>query len=138
MSQVQPGLMRGVAGLTACTLLLMAGGMVWLAARGALDAWPAVVVAGLVCWAGVVGGLVIAALASRSGNGIGGVLGGMLVRFGLPLGVGVGLTQAQHSLADQGVFSFILVNYLTLLPIETWLSLPYANAAQRPAARKDV
>lgn len=138
MSQVQPGLVRGVAGLTACTLLLIGGGMGWLALRGELASWPAVLAAGLVCWVGVVGGLVIAALASRSGNGIGGVLSGMLVRFGLPLGVGVGLTQTQHWLADQGVFSFILVNYLTLLPIETWLSLPYANATQRPATRKDV
>jgi len=122
---------RDIAILTVCTGLLLAGGLGWLAIRGQLADWPVVPVAGLVCWLGVVGGLVVTALASRSGNALAGALGGMLIRFGLPLGVGVGLSQSQHWLGEQGVFGFILVNYLTLLPIETWLSLPYAQQAKR-------
>lgn len=130
---------RGILLLSGCALLLGCGEAGWLAVRGSIASWPAVVVAGFVCWLGVVGGLAIAFLASRSGQGVNGVLGGMAIRFGLPLGVGVGLMQAKHWLADHGVFGFILVNYLTLLPIETWLSLPYATSAVRqPAARKET
>lgn len=122
---------RGIALLTGCTALLVVGGLGWLAVQGSLSNWPAVLVAGAVCWVGVIGGLVIAALFSRGGNPIAGVMGGMLIRFGLPLCVGVGLSQSRHWLGEQGVFSLILVNYLALLPIETWLSLPYAQSGPK-------
>lgn len=124
--------------LSLLTALLVGGGIAWLALRGNLVAWPAVLVAGLVCWLGVVGSLVVTAVGSRAGNSVGAILGGMLVRFGLPLGVGIGLTQSQHWLGQQGVFGFILVNYLTLLPIETWLSLPYGQQAKQQAAGKEI
>jgi len=120
---------RDVAILTICTGLLMSAGLGWLAVNGRVAAWPIVPVAGGVCWLGVVGGLAVMALANRSGNGIAGVLAGMLIRFGLPLGVGIGLSQSRHWLGEQGVFGLILVNYLVLLPIETWLSLSYVQPA---------
>jgi len=129
-------LVRGIGILSVVAGMLVAGGLFWLAMRGASDRWPAVLVAGVVCWLAAVGGLVISALASQSSSPLAGILGGMFVRFGLPLGVGVVLTQSAHPLAAQGVFGFILVFYLTLLPIETWLSLPFAQSAKGAAKQQ--
>lgn len=137
MPSIGPPLLRGVGILSAVAIALLAGAIGWLAVTDRLVSWPAAAVAILVCWSAVVGGLLVAALASRSANPVAGVLGGMLIRFGLPLGVGVALTQSGHWLATQGAFTFILVFYLALLPIETWLSLPFAQAAKRQPAKQD-
>ena len=122
--------------LTAVAVSLPAATAGWLIAAGGSQRIGAVLVAALVCWLAAAGALVTTLLAGSS-RPLVGALGGMLIRFGLPLGVGTGLTVARHELAVQGVFSFIVGYYLLLLPVETWLSLPSANKLGTAVANKD-
>jgi hypothetical protein len=90
-----------------------AGGFAWsfsgatgLAATG---------IAFLVCWFSASLALAIA------------VLGGMMVRMGLPLGTGVLLQKLSPALAEARVLTIILGLYLVALLVETLLSLRYVQ-----------
>ncbi|MEX2173440.1 MAG: hypothetical protein WD872_03705 [Pirellulaceae bacterium] len=56
---------------------------------------------------------------------IGGILGGMMFRMGLPLLAGIALQKTNEPLAEAGVFPMILGIYLVALVAETLLSLRF-------------
>ena len=106
-------------------LLVPCGALVaWLVA-GKFD--PVTVVAGAVavgiCWLAGVLALVLSYLGQRLALPVQGVLGGMLFRMFLPMGVGLALHRQGGPLAQAGVFTMILGVYLVALVVETLLSL---------------
>jgi hypothetical protein len=120
-----------------CLVLALTVFLVWIAvatyafsASGA-DGLFASVVAGLVCFASAAAALVLTAQSSgKPHTAVNGLLLAMLLRMGVPLGVGISLQSAQGRLADGGVFGLIVVFYLVTLVVETILSLRFVQNAQ--------
>jgi len=50
-------------------------------------------------------------------------LAAMLIRMGLPLGVGLALHRQGGPLADAGVFGLVVIFYLVMLVTEAYLSV---------------
>jgi hypothetical protein len=85
----------------------------------------AAAIAGGICWVSASLALVAAFLGQRWNNPIAGILGGTLLRLGLPLAGGLAIQQTQPALAQAGCFTMILGLYLVALVVETALSLKF-------------
>jgi hypothetical protein len=64
-----------------------------------------------------------------------GLLGGTLVRTGLPLASGIFLQQIGGPLAEAGVFGMIVACYLVMLIFETLLSVRMIKSTQARSVR---
>jgi hypothetical protein len=84
-------------------------------------------IAFLVCWFSASLALAIAWLGMTIKQPLPAVLGGMMVRMGLPLGTGVLLQKLSPALAEARVLTIILGLYLVALLVETLLSLRYVQ-----------
>ncbi len=104
------------------------------------SAWMSRSVGSQAYWAGAVATLVVGLAASlalllsflqslqkRPDNAVSGVLLGMLIRMGLPLGVLVMMQQTQSPLIEFGFMGLLVLNYLVALPLETWMSLQFVQ-----------
>jgi hypothetical protein len=120
-----------ILALAIAATLGVAGGVAW-SRSGEMGLAAAIVAAG-VCWVGAALSFVLVEWFRRSGNPVAGVLGGMLIRLGLPLAVGVALSEAGGPLADAGVFGLIVVFYLVALVVETLLLVRALQQPRRPA-----
>jgi len=96
----------------------------------------AAAIAGGVCWLSASLALATVYLGQMLNNPIGGILGGMFFRMGLPLGVGMAIQQSHEPLANAGSFLMILGLYLVALVVETMLSLKFVPAAKAKAANE--
>lgn len=122
-----PSILRacGVLGVAVLAAFIPAAWWMWTS-RGAVGV-TAAAVAAVICLIGATGALLLTALLRGSSYAIHGLLGGMLLRLGLPLGVGVVLSSRGGDLARAGVFGLILLFYLLTLVVETLLSLKFVN-----------
>ncbi len=100
---------------------------------GALGVGAAAIALG-VCWFSASLALTCVYVGQEIKNPIAGILGGMLVRMGLPLAVGLAIQRSHGSLADAGCFLMILGLYLVALVVETWLSLRLVRRDQPKSA----
>jgi hypothetical protein len=91
------------------------------------------VLAAGVCWASAAVAFVLVAWFRRKGNPVAGILGGMIVRLGAPMAVGVASSEAGGPLADAGVFGLIVVFYLVALAVETLLLVRALQEPRRAA-----
>lgn len=89
------------------------------------------VIAAGVCYAAAAMALAIACFARGPNAALQSLVGGMLLRMGVPLGVGVYLMRNSADLAAAGLFGFIVVAYLTMLAVETVLSLRVLRAREQ-------
>lgn len=87
-----------------------------------------------ICWLSGALALVTSYFANQTGNGVQGVLGGMLFRMGIPLAGGLLLDRQVPALAESGIFPMVLGFYLIVLVIETLLSLQFVSAGPNKAA----
>jgi hypothetical protein len=97
----------------------------WAYSRSGAIGVAAAAIAGGVCWLSASLALVSVYLGQKLGNPIGGIVGSMFFRMGLPLGAGLAIQQWQPPLAGAGCFLMILGLYLVALVVETALSLKF-------------
>jgi hypothetical protein len=98
----------------------------WLAyGRSGSIGIAAAAIAGGICWLSASLALATVYLGQMLNNPVGGILGGMFFRMGLPLGVGMAIQQSHPPLANAGTFLMILALYLVALVAETLLSLKF-------------
>jgi hypothetical protein len=96
----------------------------------------ALLAATLALWFCLVAGLLamlVQSLLSRGGNPLSGMLFGMLLRTGLPLGLALVCQLASPALAEAGFLYYLLGFYLPTLLIETLLTLPAVPAGPSKA-----
>lgn len=93
----------------------------------------ATAVAAGVCWFGATGALLSTAFLRGSQFALHGLFGGMILRLGLPLALGMFLSSRGGGLAKAGVFGLIVMFYLLTLVVETLLSLRFVNQPQKSA-----
>ena len=94
----------------------------------------AAAIAGGVCWVSASLALATVYLGQMLKNPVGGILGGMFFRMGLPLGVGIAIQQSHPPLANAGTFLMILALYLVALIAETLLSLKIVSPGKANVA----
>ena len=80
-------------------------------------------VSAVICYVGAATALVLTGVFRGPQTAVQGLLLGMLVRMGLPLGAGIVLQSAGGPLAEAGVMGMIAVYYLFTLAVESVLSL---------------
>lgn len=102
---------------------------------GANGIWSALVAMSVCLVAGELA-LVVSCWAGVGTQGVNGVLGGMLIRMGMPLAVAFLLYKQQGPLAEAGILYMILGYYLLSLVVETLLSVRLT--AGRKAALSDA
>ncbi len=116
----------GSCAIIAAVLLPFAAVIAWFGYRHAgLLGLEAAGIAFAVCWLSASLALSIAWIGHQINFSALAVFGGMLVRMGLPLGVGLALKKLSPDLSEAGVFTMILGLYLVALVVETLLSLRY-------------
>lgn len=122
--------------LTSCALLAailapVAGLVAWYGhSHSGSTGLVAAGIAGLVCWVAASLALTLAFFGQRLGFGLESLLGGIALRTGLPLAVGVLLHKQAGPLAEAGVFVMILILYLCSLLAETLLALRFIPASR--------
>ena len=115
--------------LTAVAVLALPG-FGWFGARAHGGAgWAAAAVAAGTCWVGALLALVLTGLWRRT-QPLGGALGGIAFRTGLPLVVGLILQRQGGPLAEAGVLGMILLFYFLMLIVETLLAVRLIDAAK--------
>lgn len=97
----------------------------WAYSRSGSVGVAAAAIAGGVCWLSASLALVSVYLGQKLQNPVGGILGGMLFRMGLPLAVGLYVQHSHAPLAGAGCFLMILGLYFVALLVETSLSLKF-------------
>jgi hypothetical protein len=70
------------------------------------------------------------------GHAIGGVLGAMAIRMGIPLVICLALAVRGNADSMAGFVYYLLAFYLGTLAVETWYSLPSAGAVRPVPARE--
>lgn len=113
-----------------CGLLLLAGALLALFPLVAWYHFPqhgwlsvqAAAVAGAICGVSASAALLITALFPTQ-QAVQGLLLSMLIRMGLPLGLGLLLSETNEPLARANVFGMIVINYLLALALETVLAV---------------
>lgn len=90
---------------------------------GAMGLWASGVAAG-VCLLGATLALVVSYRLRDPQRALTGMLLGMLLRMGIPLGFAAGMFLFGGVLAEAGVFYYLVAFYLVTLAAETLLSLP--------------
>jgi len=100
---------------------------------GSVGIGAAVIALG-VCWLSASLALSCVYVGQEIKNPIAGILGGMIVRMGLPLAFGLAIQRSPGPLADAGCFLMILGLYLVALVVETWLSLRLVRRDQPKSA----
>jgi hypothetical protein len=127
----------------ACAVLAIALAAVALVAAAVVAGGPSLTalsnaaLAGGVCWLAAALSLCIAFFGNRLNSPVQGVLGGMLVRMGLPLAAIVALPSLGGGFTAPGLTATILVVYLAALILETGLALrlvPQQQTAHSKAA----
>ncbi len=98
--------------------------------RGGQDEVLAAGLAAGVCLLAGYGALVIASLFTRPDVAVLGVLGGMMFRMAIPLGVCFALIQKGSWLVERGLPGYMVVFYLVGLLVETVMVVPALNAGQ--------
>ena len=93
----------------------------------------AAMVAGAICWPGVVSALVVT-LFFRGQQAVAGMMLGMLVRLTPPLGLAWLAISLRMPLADAGLAELIVVYYLIALAVEITLSVRLLNATRESQA----
>jgi len=101
--------------------------------RGHQAGLVAAAVAAAVCLAGATGALAVSHLLSGPKHVWYGLLLGMMVRMGAPLGIGVACLLDGGALAENGMVVYLLVFYPVTLALETILSLPTVDSATHSA-----
>jgi cytochrome bd-type quinol oxidase subunit 1 len=107
-------------------------------ARSGMVGIAAAAIALGVCWFSASLALACVYVGQEIKNPIAGILGGMIVRMGLPLAVGLLIQRSNGPLADAGCFLMILGLYLVALVVETWLSLRLVRRDQPKSAGSEV
>ena len=126
----------------ACAVLAIALAPVALIAAAAIAGGPSAAalsnaaMAGGVCWLAAALALCITYFGNRFKSPVQGVLGGMLVRMGLPLAALVVLPKLGGIFAEQGLSATILIVYLVALILETALAL--RMVPQQPTAHRNA
>ena len=116
--------------LTAALLLVFPVFAYFGYSRHAMNGVAAAGVAGTVCWLGGLASLLMIGM-FRGQAAINATLLGMVFRTGLPLVVGVTLSELGGTLAQAGVFGMILGYYLVALVIDTLLSVRLVGSAKQ-------
>ncbi len=111
-----------VLGLTVLVLYaLVAPVALYCSGSGGLRAAAA---AGAVCLAGAMAALIVSHLLRGPKSVWYGLLLGMFLRTGIPLGAGVVMVLSGGTLAEDGVLFYLLMFYPVSLALEAALSLP--------------
>lgn len=135
--------MNTIASNAAASLRRACGGLVLIAAL----AWPlfaavgyarsgmagilASLLAGGVCCVGAMSGLLMAGRFGVGAHAVPGILLGMMLRMGIPLGACLVLQTLGGPLVEAGALVMILVYYLLTLLAETWFLLRLTAAQSR-------
>ncbi len=132
---------RGALNLSSCVLWLTVamGGVLPLAAGGAYALYgrnglAAAGVAFAVCWVAGVLALAITRFSRDPQRAMAGLVLAMLVRMGLPLAAGLTLGRGGGPLAEGGVFGLIVLFFLVMLTVETFLSVRLVNSKTSKAS----
>jgi hypothetical protein len=92
-------------------------------------------VAASVCWIAATAALMLTGMIGKSPSAVSGILVAGALRFALPLLVGSGLQFVGGTLAESGVFGWIVVFYLLTLTVETTLSVLVHRDQTKDTAR---
>jgi len=95
----------------------------------------AATVAFLICWLPNAAALAMIGILNDPQNSVQIVLGGMLLRMGLPLGTVILLMQSRHWLVDAHFAPMVLAFYLVALAVETLLSLWTLGGSRTPVGK---
>lgn len=121
----------------ACWGLVLVAALAWPLfatvgyARSGLAGILAALLAGGVCCAGALAGLLTAGRFGLGTHAVTGILLGMMLRMGIPLGACVVLLVLGGPLVEAGALVMILVYYLLTLLAETWFLLRLTAAQAR-------
>ena len=124
--------------------LLLAGTLAWAGLVGPL-AWAiggatgtaAAAVAGALCLAGALAALLVSPLLARREQFVLGVLLAMAARMGIPLGAALALHLTGGTLAKAGLLYYVLVFYPVTLTLETLCTLPPSQPAEAAASDRE-
>ncbi len=83
--------------------------------------WLAAAIGAGLCWFSSLLGLVAFHCMRSAGNAMAGTMAAMLIRVSIPMAIGVFLTVRGGSLADDGVFGFVLLFYMLTLAADMLL-----------------
>ena len=100
-------------------------------ARSGLAGILAALLAGGVCCVGALAGLLMAGRLGLGAHAVTGILLGMMLRMGIPLGACLVLLALGGPLVEAGALVMILVYYLLTLLAETWFLLRLTAAQAR-------
>lgn len=79
----------------------------------------AVIVAAAVCCLSAIMALVLTERFRGTQNAVPALMGSMLIRTMVPLGIGFAISRTHRELFEVGIFGWVLVYYLGCLPLET-------------------
>ncbi len=89
----------------------------------------AATLAATVCLGAGIAALLITQRFANTRDAVSGVLGGTLVRTGIPMAAAVLISNNSPTLASAGVFGKFVIFFLVTLAAETWLSVSLVNAS---------
>ena len=87
----------------------------------------ALAVATAACLAGAVGGEIAGAIFVKRSEALFRLLVGMLLRLAVPLAVLVVLVMRAHELVAAGAAYYLIVQYMVVLAVESWLAVRQAQ-----------
>jgi hypothetical protein len=90
----------------------------------------AAVLAATVCWASSVAALCLTYQTTGSPNALSGVLGGIMLRTGVPMAFAVVGSSANSQLAHAGLMGMTMLMFLLSLAVETLMAVGIVTASQ--------
>ena len=125
--------MKYLVMLNLCLALASLAGSAWMSRTVGSQAYVAGAVAMAVVGLAASMALLLSfmqSLQKNSDNAVSGVLLAMLIRMGLPLAVMAMMQQTNSPLVGAGFMGLLVLNYLVALPLETWMSLQFAQGTE--------
>lgn len=95
----------------------------------------AVIVAASVCCLSAILALVVTERFRGTPNAVPALMGSMLIRTMVPLGIGFAISRSHRELFEVGVFGWVLVYYLGCLAVETLFAVRLLGRGQDVEAR---
>lgn len=124
-----PGVKSALIWLTAVLLAALGGVGGWSWSREGMTGLAASCLAAGVCWAASLAAIFITARTCNTPKALAGVLGGILVRTGVPMAAAVAASNLSQPLAEAGVFGKFVIFFLISLAVETWRAVAIVNAS---------
>ena len=91
----------------------------------------AAVLATAVCWSSSVAALCLTYRTTGSPNALAGVMGGIMLRTGIPMAFGIIGSSANSQLANAGLLGMTMLMFLLSLAVETLMAVGIVTASQK-------